>query len=630
MADRGLYWLPPHRDFSARARAAREDGILWPELVTLARHDLEAIATDRVAKLRRQYFAHGAPAGSGTKDVRLALLGSLTLSQLEPGIIAGGLRRGLWVDTYAAEFGQYLQEILEPKSGLATFAPTHILFAFDARSATARAANAGSGEEAAALFVDHVAMCWNRARDRFPNIALLQQTLLPVLPRLMGSNEGRYGLSPAAVLDRINVLLAERAAEAGVDLIDPGAVSFGRDPSTWYDPLLWHKAKQEVTLTAGPVYGDIVGRVLAAAQGRSAKCLVLDLDNTLWGGVIGDDGLEGIVLGQGSPGGEAFLAVQSYAHALSRRGVILAVCSKNDEANALLPFESHPEMLLKRGDISAFVANWNDKAANIRAIAELLNIGLDSLVFLDDNPFERNQVRDALPEVHVPEVSDDPGLVTFALADGGYFEALAVTADDLKRRELYAANAERTRMKEETGGDISAYLAGLDMRMKWQFFRAIDHDRTVQLINKTNQFNLTTRRYTSGEATAVADDPRQFGVTFRLLDSFGDNGIIAIVIGKLNEAHEAVLDTWLMSCRVLGRGVEAATLEVVARAAREIGAVALIGEYIASAKNSMVREHYTKLGFTKLAEEDGTTRYRLELDAWAPAPHFITIEDPQG
>ena len=411
---------------------------------------------------------------------------------------------------------------------------------------------------------------------------------------------------------------------------DLDSISFGRDPATWYDPLLWHKAKQEVSLTAGPVYGDIVGRVLAAQQGRSSKCLVLDLDNTLWGGVIGDDGLEGIVLGQGSPGGEAFLAVQTYAHALSRRGIILAVCSKNDEANALLPFESHPEMLLKRGDISAFVANWNDKAANIRTIAELLNIGLDSLVFLDDNLFERNQVRDALPMVNVLEVSDDPGLVTFALADAGYFEALSVTADDLKRRELYAANTERTRLAEAAGGDISAYLAGLEMRMKWQNFRPLDHERMVQLINKTNQFNLTTRRYTSAEVTAVASNPRAFGLTFRLVDSYGDNGIIAIVIGKLNDANEAVLDTWLMSCRVLGRGAEAATLEVVARAARSIGATALIGEYIPSAKNGMVREHYSKLGFAAILKAEKRSLYRLDLAGFAPAPHFITIEDPQG
>ncbi len=464
-------------------------------------------------------------------------------------------------------------------------------------------------------------------------MAILQQTLLPVLPRVMGSNERRYGLSSASLIDRMNAALIERADEAGVDLIDPASVSAGRDPSHWYDPLMWFKAKQEVSGVAAPLYGDIVGRVLAAQQGRSAKCLVLDLDNTLWGGVIGDDGLEGIVLGQGSPGGEAFLAVQQHALELSRRGVILAVCSKNDEANALLPFEQHPDMLLRRGDISCFVANWQDKASNIRAIAERLNIGLDSLVFLDDNPFERNQVRQALPMVGVPEVPDDPGLVPFCLADAGYFEAVAVTADDLKRREQYAANAERERMREDAG-DISSYLASLDMRMPWHRFRPVDHERTVQLINKTNQFNLTTRRYTSADVLAVAEDGRAVGITFRLIDNFGDNGIIAIVIARVNDQREAVIDTWLMSCRVLGRGVEAATLDVLVREVSALGATSLVGEYIPSEKNGMVRDHYAKLGFLpepgRPGDPPGASRSRLTIAAYAATPHFIAIEGPAG
>ncbi len=190
----------------------------------------------------------------------------------------------------------------------------------------------------------------------------------------------------------------------------------------WHDPALWHRSKQEVSPAAGPLYGDLVGRWLAAKQGRSFKCLVMDLDNTLWGGVIGDDGLEGIALGQGSPLGEAYTAFQEYARELSRRGVILAVCSKNDEANALEPFEKHPDMVLKRGDIASFVANWQNKADNLRAIAQELNIGLDALCFIDDNPFERNLVRQELPMVAVPEVSDDPTGYPVALADGGYFE----------------------------------------------------------------------------------------------------------------------------------------------------------------------------------------------------------------
>ena len=482
-----------------------------------------------------------------------------------------------------------------------------------------------------ASFVDHAETCWRQARERFNNVSILQQTLLAVLPRVMGSNERRHGLSPAALIERMNAALADRADAAGVDLVDPGSVTIGRDPSTWYDPLMWYKAKQEVSAIASPLYGDIVARVLAAQQGRSAKCLVLDLDNTLWGGVIGDDGLEGIVLGQGSPGGEAFLAVQQHALELSRRGVILAVCSKNDEANALLPFESHPDMLLRRGDISAFVSNWNDKASNIRAIAEILNIGLDSLVFLDDNPFERNQVRQALPSVSVPEVSDDPGLVPFCLADAGYFEAVAVTGDDLKRREQYAANAERAKLREGAG-DISAYLSSLEMRMPWHRFRPVDHERTVQLINKTNQFNLTTRRYTSADVTAVADDPRAVGLTFRLIDSFGDNGIIAIVIARVDEAHVATIDTWLMSCRVLGRGVEGATLDVLVAEVAALGATSLVGVYVPSEKNGMVRDHYVKLGFlpaeTLPDDGPGATRSRLTIAEHTPTPHFISIEEP--
>ena len=630
MSQPGLYWLPPCPDFGARLRAARETGLLWPELVSLARHDLNAMATDRLAGLRRQLFPDGAPAGSGTRDVRLALLGSLTLSQLEGGIVAGGLRRGLWVETHHAEYGRYLQDILDPSSSLGDFAPTHLLLAFDARSAASRGARAGSSSEAVASFVDHVATCWSRARERFPAASILQQCLLPVLPRVMGSNERRHGLSSAALIDRMNEQLAERADAAGVDLIDPGSVSAGRDPSFWYDPLMWFKAKQEVSGVNAPLYGDIVGRVLAAQQGRSAKCLVLDLDNTLWGGVIGDDGLEGIVLGQGSPGGEAFLAVQQHALELSRRGVILAVCSKNDEANALLPFEKHPDMLLRRGDISCFVANWQDKASNIRAIAERLNIGLDSLVFLDDNPFERNQVRQALPAVGVPEVPDDPGLVPFCLADAGYFEAVSVTADDLKRREQYAANAERARLKEDAG-DISSYLASLAMRMPWHRFRPVDHERTVQLINKTNQFNLTTRRYTSADVQAVADDERAVGLTFRLVDSFGDNGIIAIVIARVDGA-EAVIDTWLMSCRVLGRGVEAATLDVLVGEVARLGATSLVGEYLPSEKNGMVRDHYVKLGFSpepaRPGDPPGASRSRLTIADYAATPHHIAVEEP--
>jgi FkbH-like protein len=368
--------------------------------------------------------------------------------------------------------------------------------------------------------------------------------------------------------------------------------------------------------------------MLAAQQGRSSKCLVLDLDNTLWGGVIGDDGLEGIVLGQGSALGEAYVAFQSYAKELSRRGVILAVCSKNDEANALAPFEKHPDMVLRRSDIACFVANWQDKPANLRSIAETLNIGIDSLVLADDNPFERNIVRRELPMVAVPELPEDPALYAGCIADAGYFEALRVTGEDLERSQQYQGNLQREVLRSSST-DVASYLKSLGMKLIWRPFDQVGMQRVVQLINKTNQFNLTTRRYTQADVTAVMNDPAALTLQLRLIDMFGDNGIIAIVIGKpAGNRGDMLIDTWLMSCRVLGRQVEEATLNLVAAQATRLRATGLIGEYRPTAKNGMVRDHYAKLGFAPMSEgSEGATRWHLPIGGFAPYDTFIAIEE---
>jgi FkbH-like protein len=415
------------------------------------------------------------------------------------------------------------------------------------------------------------------------------------------------------------------AAQDGVDLValDREAARDGLD--AWHDAALWHRSKQEVTLRAAPAYGELVARLVAARAGRSYKCLVLDLDNTLWGGVIGDDGMDGIVIGQGSPLGEGFVAVQEYARELARRGIILAVSSKNDEANALEPFERHPDMVLRRADIACFRANWNDKASNIRAIAQELNIGLDALVFLDDNPFEREFVRTELPMVAVPEVPDDPAMVPAVLADAGFFESLGITAEDRERTAQYQENVARAQLRSESS-DLEGYLRGLDMRMVWRRFDRMGLPRIVQLINKTNQFNLTTRRYTEQEVAAVMTDPAAFGLQIRLLDRFGDNGIIAIVIGRLGADGVCGIDTWLMSCRVLGRQVEQATLNLVAATAAAMGADRLRGFYVPSAKNAMVKEHYAKLGFAPVSSDDsGASIAELALPGFAPPATFIAL-----
>ena len=628
-----LHWLPTIPDWRPRLRALGTTGgsdpaKTWEEAVALANGRINFVLTNALDEAVRRTFPEQ-PKGLATRPVRLAVLGSSTITHLLPAIRVAGLRRGIWVDTYETDYGQYLQELSDPSSALHAFKPTAVLLALDAYHLTAGVTAGMDAATADAALNDakaHIRETWRLARDAF-RCPILQQAALPVHLPILGANEHRLPGSRARFVARLNDALRGMAEEDGVDIlaIDDRAARDG--VLAWHDTGLWHRSKQEVAPTAGPMYGDLVGRWLAAKQGRSFKCLVLDLDNTVWGGVIGDDGMEGIALGQGSALGEAYVAFQDYCRELTRRGIILAVCSKNDEANAVEPFEKHPDMVLRRGDIASFVANWSDKAGNIRAIAEELNIGLDSLVFIDDNPFERNLVRQELPMVAVPEVSDDPTGYPAALSDAGYFEGLSVTDEDRERSSQYQGNKARDALKA-SATDLPAYLRGLEMQLIVKPFDRVGLQRIVQLINKSNQFNLTTRRYTDEDVIAVMADPDAFGMQLRLLDRFGDNGVIAIIIGRLQETKDLLIDTWLMSCRVLGRQVEPTTLNLIAEQARKLGARRIVGEYVPTKKNGMVRDHYARLGFTAAAANDtGGSRNLLDLAAFTPAETFIHVTE---
>jgi len=609
-----LSWLPEMPDLRVRMRALADlpPEAAWGEAVALAGARLDLLRTNQLDAALRRACGSGAPPGLATRPVRLAILGSSTLGHLHAGIRIGAARRGIFVTIYETAYGQYRQELVDPVSGLHAFRPDTVLVAVDAH-------HLASDDAAAAL-----AETWRQARAAF-GCRVIQQTPLPVHPALMGSNEHRLAASPAAAIARLNRDLRAMAEAEGVDLLALDAWAARDGLARWHDPVLWHRAKQEVSPAVAPLHGDLVGRLLAAAQGRAAKCLVLDLDNTLWGGVVGDDGPAGLVLGQGSAAGEAFAAFQAYARALARRGVILAVCSKNDAATALAAFETHPEMVLKRCDIACFVANWDDKPANLRTIARTLNIGLDALVFVDDNPFERNLVRQTLPMVTVPELPDDPTHYAQTIADAGYFEALAITEEDRARTAQYQGNAARA-AAQESATDVPAYLRALDMTLIWRRFDRAGLPRIVQLINKTNQFNLTTRRTTEAEVQAAIDDPRAVGLQLRLTDRFGDNGVIAVVVGRLQDDEDLLIETWLMSCRVLGRQVEQATLAVLAQAARRLGARRLIGEYRPSGRNAMVQDHYASLGFTVTATDPGgASRAVLALADDVPGTTCIAV-----
>jgi FkbH-like protein len=623
-----LYWLPRIENWRERLRALGEpSGNAWEEAVGLAASRLDVVQTNALDTMVRRVFAEP-PKAVTEKPVRLALLGSSTMAHLHPAIRIAGLRRRLWVETYENDYGQYWQELADPQSDLHRFKPTAVVLALDAHhlsSGVSAASNAADVEAALAEICERIRTCWQLARDAF-RCQVIHQLALPVHPPLLGNNEHRLIGSRSAFVARINAEVRRMADEVGVAVLALDARASRDGLAAWHSSEMWHRAKQEVSPAAAPMYGELVLRLIAAARGRSYKALVLDLDNTVWGGVVGDDGVEGLVIGQGSALGEAFMHFQDYARELSRRGVILAVCSKNDEKNAFEPFDRHPEMVLKRSDIASFVANWNDKPANIRAIADELNIGLDTLVFVDDNPFERELVRRELPMVAVPEISDDPAGYAQTLADAGYFEAVAITDEDRARSGQYQSNLQRDRLKA-SATDLDSYLHGLEMRLLWRRFDRVGLNRTVQLINKTNQFNLTTRRYTEADVVGVMQDDRAFGVQLRLTDRFGDNGIIAIVIGRLLGDADLLIDTWLMSCRVLGRQVEPTTLNLVAAMSKQLGARRLIGEYIPTARNGMVKDHYAKLGFIAAGSDAGAVRHALDLTSFVPRDTFIEVSE---
>jgi FkbH-like protein len=610
-----LYWLPEVDDGWLPALKANPS--FWG-LVSLAKRNLDHVRTAQLAAIARKNSE--AVKFAAKQANRIAVLGTSTVVHLADGLVAAGLRREMAVDIHIGAYGDVFGALASGDDAVSKFAPTAVLLSFDARHVI------GYGSKDAAC--DLIEKCWRLARESHPSAIIIQQTVLPVFDPLLGSNESRYSASPARLIATVNDGIRERAPSAGVYLVDVEQFAGQHGIDAWYNPVLWHKAKQEVSPTTSPLYGDLVMRVIAARMGLSSKCLVLDLDNTLWGGVIGDDGLGGIALGNGSAEGEAFLAFQGYAKSLAKRGIILAVCSKNDEANARGPFEKHPEMVLKNDDIACFVANWSDKAYNLKSIASTLNIGLDSLVFADDNPFERGQVRAELPMVAVPELPEDPSGYARCIADAGYFEAVDVTDDDLKRTKAYSDNRLRDEL-QTSASDMGAYLASLNMELIWGRVDLGTLPRVTQLINKTNQFNLTTKRYTEQAIEEVAARNRSAVLHFRLTDRFGDNGIICVVIGSVNERSEFDIDTWLMSCRVLKRGVERAVLGIVAGTAKSLGAECVTGTYMRTEKNGMVADHYSGLGFSAIEATEDKSRWVLPLKEFEPHPSAMKIVELQ-
>lgn len=556
-------------------------------------------------RLRRFTAASPLPA---KERLRLAVLGGPTTAQLTQLLETFLSSEGIACEVYEGPYGLFRQEILTPGSGLDRFKPQVVFLAVDAR-------DAGGSDDPAPWKA-----LWAAASAKW-GCSVIQNTFAPE----PWAAEGHYALrrpdSLHSRLRRLNLAL-EREAPPFVTLHPIPSLVAEAGAAVWHDPRFYDEAKMPCAPECLVLYAHSVMSLARALAGKSKKVLVVDLDNTLWGGNVGDAGVGGLAFGQGSAEGEAHLRLQEFVKALRERGILLAACSKNDPEKAREPFLARPDMPLKLEDFAAFEANWGNKADNLRAVAKSLDLGLDSFVFVDDHPGERALIREFLPEVAVPDMPEDPSGFVAALCRHRYFETAALTGEDVARAAYYEQNAKR-KASAAAHVDMDAFLSSLSMRAAVEPVTEVNIERVAQLVGKSNQFNLTTRRRAAAEIRELAAKPEWTTLAFSLRDAFGDNGLVCVLflerLGKI-----ALVDTWLMSCRVLQRGLERFALNEAARRAREAGCERLRGLYLPTEKNDLVKDHYAALGFRPAGEEGGGTAWELDLTTFAPLKTHIT------
>jgi FkbH-like protein len=559
-------------------------------------------------------------------EIRLALLADFTTHQLVDCLKALAARAGVRLAVYEAPYDSLETEILDPQSGLHAFGADHVAILSATQKLSARHHAHAGQDDFAAQAVARFTRLWAGFRDR-SQATLIQGTYVRPAQRAYGHYDLMVPSSLGAATLAINQGLAEAARHSlGVLMLDLDFLAGEQGRAAWFDERMWSLAKLPCRLDRLPALAGALLDVVFAAAGRVVKCVVLDCDNTLWGGVIGDDGLGGIALG-GFDEGEAFVAFQHFLLALRRRGVILAVVSKNDDANARLPFRDHPDMVLREADIAVFLANWDNKADNIRRVRDTLNIGFDTMVFLDDNPFERELVRQHLPQVIVPDLPEDPADYLPALARLNLFETASFSAADQDRAGQYHDEAQRTAARE-TFTDIGDYLRSLGMVARLDRFSPQTLPRIAQLIQRSNQFNLMTRRH--GEAACahfMADSDGHAPFTISLSDRFGDYGLICVAVLAVS-GEDLVIDEFLMSCRVLKRGVEQLAMNAIFAYAAGRGLRRVTGCWRPSGKNAMVERFYADFGFARdgAGPQPGDIAWARDVATWVPQDHCITLD----
>jgi FkbH-like protein len=551
-------------------------------------------------------------AQNGKPAARVAVLGFCTTQYYAAALRGLGQATGFPLAMYESEYNTVHQTILDEGSDFFSFEPDFVVFltAVQALRSVLLSVDPSERQEVAAREAEDLVALVTRAAAITSATVLVHEFVLPY-ERPWGNFSARVDGSLRNAVARVNDRLRQLAAEsANVYTVDLDYVASWLGKRAWFDERLWFHSRSFCHLEALPPVVSQAMDIFRAVKGRSYKCVALDLDNTLWGGTIGDDGLEGIRLGDLGEG-EAYVQFQTWLRELGSRGILLSVCSKNDPEKAREPFHSHPDMVLREDDVTCFIANWDNKADNLRELARRLNIGLDSIVFLDDSEFERNLVREFVPEVCVPELPSDPADFVPYLESLNLFEATQFSEEDRQRRDFYRANVLREEQQTRFT-NVNEYLASLTMEAAFERFDDLYLPRIAQLVQRTNQFNLTTVRHSNAELKSMMEDPEYFPYYVTLSDRFGDNGVISVVIGKRTD-DRLELVTWLMSCRVISRRLEEFVLDELVEVARTADVRALRGTYIPTAKNSLVADHYEKLGF-RLVDEDGDARTVWQLD----------------
>ena len=580
---------------------------------------------------------------SDMPKIKVSLLGDSATQFLATAIKGMGIERGYNIDLFEAEYNQVERQVLDPTSdlyshiaenGLGGGNSKHYTIVFQSTHKLMEKYAMMSADEQARMADDRL----NFIRTICAQVPghIIYYNYPEIEDTVFGSYANKVQTSFTYQLRKLNYELMNLAQKCqNLFICDLAGLQnkFGRD--FMFDSTVYVSTEMLLSIDALPYVASRTMDIICSIEGKFKKCLILDLDNTVWGGVVGDDGWENIQVGHGLGIGKAFSEFQQWVKKLKNRGIIVCVCSKSDEDKAKEPFEKNPEMVLKLEDISVFIANWENKADNIRTIQSILNIGFDSMVFLDDNPFERNMVRENVPGVTVPELPEDPGDYLEFLYTQNLFETASYSNADKDRTQQYQVEAKRVTAAKAFTNEAD-FLKSLNMVSEVKGFDKFNTPRVAQLSQRSNQFNLRTVRYTEDQISAIEESDKYATFSFTLEDKFGDNGLIAVIImekGKedlklpetLKPSETLFIDTWFMSCRVLKRGMENFTLNTLVEYAKANGFKQIVGEFLPTLKNGMVKEHYPNLGFSRIEGAD-TDQYVLVVEMYENRECYIDVK----